>query len=169
MFPDSLTFSVDAVYAVQAFCGVPSILDECYIEPFFADSSTLRSIYHGNRPTPQSKHLWYLLWKATLSFLTYRPKDQASFQTYATTGLNYSVPSFPGERQSKWQKGKCVCGCVKYTSADTVGICRKSLSLPFTYTLAHHIPPHPPLSPSSSVALSIFPPLIDCVRFSCKI
>jgi len=30
MFPDSLTFSVDAVYAAQASCGEASILDYCY-------------------------------------------------------------------------------------------------------------------------------------------
>ena len=35
MFPDSLTFSVNAVYAAQASCGVPSILDERYYQTFF--------------------------------------------------------------------------------------------------------------------------------------
>lgn len=68
MFPDSSTFSVNVVYAAQASCGVPSILDErCYqtFFFFFADSSTLLSVCHGNGPTPPRQNPWYLLWKAT--------------------------------------------------------------------------------------------------------
>lgn len=77
MFPDSLTFSVNAVYAAQASCGVPSILDERYYQTlFFLLTPPLYSqsaMATGQLPRGKIHDIYSE--KQHLSLVTYRARD----------------------------------------------------------------------------------------------
>lgn len=168
MFPDSLTFSVDAAYASQAFCGVPSILDECYNRTIFC------WLFHFtlNLPwqqanSPKQKSMIFTLKGDPVPSWSIGQKIRLHF-IHTPQLWNCSVPSGEaGEKQTKWQERKCECVCVKYTFADAVGSRLKSLSLPFTYTLAHPIPPHLSLPPLLLLSLS-FLHSMTLLRFPVK-
>lgn len=141
----------------------------------FADYSTSHSICHGIRPTPWSPNLWYLLWKATpipswrigqkirLHFI--RAPQQGEITVFPLVGLERRKLS--GQKVSVYV---CVWVC-------EVHICWHRGYEISVITIYIYIgtsnPPHITttslsLSPSSSVALSIFPSLHDYVSFSCK-
>lgn len=167
MFPDSLTFSVDAAYASQAFCGVPSILDECYNRTIFC------WLFHFtlNLPwqqanSPKQKSMIFTLKGDPVPSWSIGQKIRLHF-IHTPQLWNCSVPSGEaGEKQTKWQERKCEC-------VREVHICWRSrkpseISVITIYIYIGTSHSSASLSPSSSVALSIVPPLHDSVTFSCK-
>lgn len=112
MFPDSLTFCVDAVYAAEACSGVPSILDDCYYRAIFCWLLNF-PLFRGDGPAPWSKNL--CIWIFTLktdpfSLMVCTPKDWASFHPCTAEGWNYSIPS-ADEEQTKWRERKSIYAC----------------------------------------------------------
>lgn len=78
MFSDSLTFSVDAIYAAQAFCGVPSIVDDCYYRTIFCwhfKFALSAPWQQANSPKQKSVHFDIYFEKWTHSLMTYGLRD----------------------------------------------------------------------------------------------
>lgn len=166
MFPDSLTFCVDAVYATEACSGVPSILDDCYYRAIFCWLLNF-PLFRGDGPAPWSKNL--CIWIFTLktdpfSLMVCTPKDWASFHPCTAEGWNYSIPS-ADEEQTKWRERKsiyactllglhgwvCVCVCAQSTCRESRNLLEISVIIINIYIDISYS------SSSLDLALSFFP------------
>lgn len=168
MFPDSLTFCVDAVYAAEACSGVPSILDDCYYRAIFCWLLNF-PLFRGDGPAPWSKNL--CIWIFTLktdpfSLVVCTPKDWASFHPCTADGWNNSIPS-ADEEQTKWRERKsiyvctlslhgwvCVCVCVQSTCWQSRNLLEISVITINIYIDTSYS------SSSFALALSFFPRFI---------